>query len=269
MVRSAAWKRVPSSRQNVLRASPLRAISASSGAVRADVLKPYRLLDGDTESPDEVLVEQPDADADVGVEAVDLRCRGDVDAVVAGQHQDAAGAGNVGLGEDFGRPAIAADQADSSENGVVGLGLVVNDDEGGAGFFQVFEDVPADAAEPAQDEMVFHGAMGYPEQETSPGAAMNLDAEICYCFHVTRRKLVNFVPAARPRVVSQLSECGGAGTGCGWCIPFIKQIYQQECGGLACDELEKLTPEEYERLRAEYVREGKGKPPPGATPLPK
>ena len=33
-------------------------------------------------------------------------------------------------------------------------------------------------------------------------------------------------------------------------------------------ELERLTPEEYERLRAEYVRAGKGTPPPGATPLP-
>jgi NAD(P)H-nitrite reductase large subunit len=109
--------------------------------------------------------------------------------------------------------------------------------------------------------MVFHGAMGYPEK-------MNLDAKICYCFHVTRRKLVNFVRRHRPRVVSQLSECGGAGTGCGWCIPFLKQIYQQECGGLACEDLEKMTPEEYEQARAQYVRAGKGKPPPGATPLP-
>ena len=33
-------------------------------------------------------------------------------------------------------------------------------------------------------------------------------------------------------------------------------------------ELERLTPEEYERLRAAYVRSGKGTPPPGATPLP-
>jgi len=33
-------------------------------------------------------------------------------------------------------------------------------------------------------------------------------------------------------------------------------------------ELESLTPEEYERRRAAYVRAGKGTPPPGATPLP-
>jgi NAD(P)H-nitrite reductase large subunit len=94
--------------------------------------------------------------------------------------------------------------------------------------------------------------------------AMDLDAKICYCFHVTRRKLVNFVRINQPRVASQLSECGGAGSGCGWCIPFLKQIFEQGTGG----ELEQLTPEEYERRRAEYIRAGKGKPPAGATPLP-
>ena len=97
---------------------------------------------------------------------------------------------------------------------------------------------------------------------------MDPDHKVCYCFHVTKRKLVNFIRRERPRVPSQLSECGGAGTGCGWCIPFLKQIYQQECGGLASEEIETLTPEEYERLRAEYVRAGNGIPPPGATPLP-
>lgn len=96
---------------------------------------------------------------------------------------------------------------------------------------------------------------------------MDLDAKICYCFHVTRRKLVNFVRQTRPRVPSQLSMCNGAGTGCGWCIPFLKQIFQQGTPG-AAPELEQLTPEEYARRRAEYIRSGKGKPPAGATPLP-
>ena len=96
---------------------------------------------------------------------------------------------------------------------------------------------------------------------------MDRDAKICYCFHVSRRKLENFVRLYQPKVPSQLSECGGAGTGCGWCIPFLKQIFQQAVAG-GETELEKLTPEEYERLRATYVRAGKGTPPPGATPLP-
>jgi len=93
---------------------------------------------------------------------------------------------------------------------------------------------------------------------------MKPDDKVCYCFHVTQRKLVNFARLHRPRVPSQMSECGGAGTGCGWCIPFLKQIFAQA----GCTELDELTPEEYEKLRAGYIRDGKGKPPSGATPLP-
>jgi len=96
---------------------------------------------------------------------------------------------------------------------------------------------------------------------------MDLDAKVCYCFHVSRRKLVNFVRQNRPKVASQLSQCGGAGTGCGWCIPFLKQIFEQGVKG-GDTELERLTPQEYEQMRAAYVRAGKGTPPPGATPLP-
>src|SRR5438445_12341216 len=96
---------------------------------------------------------------------------------------------------------------------------------------------------------------------------MNLNHKVCYCFHVTRRKLLNFLRVERPRVASQLSECGGAGTGCGWCIPFLKQLHRQAVEG-GDTELERLAPDEYERLRAAYVRAGKGTPPPGATPLP-
>jgi NAD(P)H-nitrite reductase large subunit len=98
-------------------------------------------------------------------------------------------------------------------------------------------------------------------------ALMDLDAKVCYCFHVSRRKLVNFLRRHRPKVASQLSECGGAGTGCGWCIPFLKQLHQQAVHG-GETELERLTPAEYERRRAAYVRAGGGTPPPGATPLP-
>jgi NAD(P)H-nitrite reductase large subunit len=96
---------------------------------------------------------------------------------------------------------------------------------------------------------------------------MDLDAKLCYCFHVSRRKLLNFLRLNRPRVASQLSECGGAGTGCGWCIPFLKQMHAQSLQG-GTTELEELTPEEYAQRRAEYIRAGKGKAPPGGTPLP-
>src|SRR5437762_3941618 len=99
---------------------------------------------------------------------------------------------------------------------------------------------------------------------------MNLDDKVCYCFHVTQRKLVNWVRLHSPRVPSQLSECGGAGTGCGWCIPFLKQIFKQgveASGGREPPEsgpdFDALTAEEYERRRADYVKSGEGTPPPG------
>ncbi|MCE9562152.1 MAG: (2Fe-2S)-binding protein [Planctomycetes bacterium] len=106
---------------------------------------------------------------------------------------------------------------------------------------------------------------------------MNLDDKVCYCFHVSHRKLVNWVRLNNPKVPSQLSECGGAGTGCGWCIPFLKQIFKRGMAGKvnpACqptipdDSLTELTPEEYAAMRAEYVKAGHGVPPEGAEPLP-
>jgi NAD(P)H-nitrite reductase large subunit len=96
---------------------------------------------------------------------------------------------------------------------------------------------------------------------------MSPDQKICLCFHVTRRKLLNYLRVVRPRVASQLSECGGAGTGCGWCIPFLKEMFQQAIDG-DVTQLQQLTPQEYEARRADYIRAGKGTPPPGATPLP-
>lgn len=95
---------------------------------------------------------------------------------------------------------------------------------------------------------------------------MNRDAKVCYCFHVTRRKLLNFLRIERPRVASQLSQCGGAGTGCGWCVPFLRQLFDQAtCGGAT--DLDDLTEAEYARRRALYVRETGRTPPPGATPI--
>lgn len=54
---------------------------------------------------------------------------------------------------------------------------------------------------------------------------MNLDDQICYCYHVSLRKLANFARRERPAKASQMSNCLGAGTGCGWCIPILKKIH--------------------------------------------
>src|SRR5215467_1286186 len=95
---------------------------------------------------------------------------------------------------------------------------------------------------------------------------VNLDDTICYCFHVPKRKIINFIRIHQPRRASQISECGGAGTGCGWCIPYLKRYFDEAQTGETADE--SITPEEYERLRAGYIRAGKGTPPAGAVPLP-
>ncbi len=96
---------------------------------------------------------------------------------------------------------------------------------------------------------------------------MDLEDKVCYCFHVSRRKLLRFVRLEKPRVASQLSQCGGAGTGCGWCVPFLKQIHEQAGVGGATD-LDELSAEEYARRRGKYLHAGKGTPPPGAEPPP-
>ncbi len=97
---------------------------------------------------------------------------------------------------------------------------------------------------------------------------MDLDDRVCLCFRVTKRKLVNHLRRELPRVPSQLSECGGAGTGCGWCIPFLKQLFRQEMSADAAPTFSALTAAEYARQRADYIRVEKKTPPPGAEPLP-
>ena len=97
---------------------------------------------------------------------------------------------------------------------------------------------------------------------------MDLDDELCLCFHVTKRKVVNFLRVEQPRVPAQLSECFGAGTGCGWCRKQLRRLFDEH-RGLPSGEgaTGEPTAEEYARARAAYVREGGGKPPPGATPI--
>lgn len=96
---------------------------------------------------------------------------------------------------------------------------------------------------------------------------MQLDDTICYCFHVSKRKIVNYLRVHRPRRASQLSQCGGAGTGCGWCVAYLKQYFADyEAHGSVAEDA--VTPTDYARDRAAYIRAGKGKPASGAVPLP-
>jgi bacterioferritin-associated ferredoxin len=95
---------------------------------------------------------------------------------------------------------------------------------------------------------------------------MELDDELCLCFHVTKRKVVNYLRVERPQRESQLAECHGAGTGCGWCRPFLKKLFEASRAGRAST-AELPDAEQYAQGRGQYVRAGKGTPPPGATPV--
>lgn len=53
---------------------------------------------------------------------------------------------------------------------------------------------------------------------------MELDEDICLCFHVSLRKVKKFIRLEKPVRASQISQCYGAGTGCGWCRPFLESL---------------------------------------------
>lgn len=85
----------------------------------------------------------------------------------------------------------------------------------------------------------------------------NPDGLVCLCFHVSQRKLLNHIRIQKPKVASQLSECGGAGTGCGWCVPYLNQIFQQAEDDSALDDIAELIPEDYSDQRQDYIKAGK------------
>ena len=88
----------------------------------------------------------------------------------------------------------------------------------------------------------------------APIDSMSSD-ELCYCFHVSQRKVVNYIRIHQPRVPSQISECGGAGTGCGWCVPFLRKLFDAalQKGELKLD----IDPVQYARERSEYIQRQK------------
>ncbi len=87
---------------------------------------------------------------------------------------------------------------------------------------------------------------------------MQPDDKICYCYDVSLRKLRNFARRRHLACPSQLSECLGAGTGCGWCIPTLKRVFEEANQGQESLDV-GLTPDEYARRRQEYIDSGKPK----------
>jgi len=104
------------------------------------------------------------------------------------------------------------------------------------------------------------------------------DDTVCFCFHVSLRKVETFCAVEKPQAASQISECLSAGTGCGWCVPMLRRIHTRLCGqhvpwwrktetdageaGSRADEA--ADAEAYRSGRKQYIQEGKGTPPDGA-----
>lgn len=78
---------------------------------------------------------------------------------------------------------------------------------------------------------------------------MGPDDDVCYCFHVSLRKLLNFSRRVRPQHASQMTGCLGAGTGCGWCIPFLINIARDP----DAFEMSALLADDYGRQREAYL----------------
>ncbi|MBI1827416.1 MAG: (2Fe-2S)-binding protein [Planctomycetes bacterium] len=79
---------------------------------------------------------------------------------------------------------------------------------------------------------------------------MQPDDKICYCYGVSLRKLVNYSLRVRPERPSQMTGCLNAGTGCGWCIPFLVKIAENPEVFL----LEGMTPDDYAERRKSYIK---------------
>lgn len=93
--------------------------------------------------------------------------------------------------------------------------------------------------------------------DNTPEVPGDRDQEICLCFHVTRRKIENFIRIERPRRAAQLAECFGAGTGCGWCRKYLVALFQaaNEAADSDPNAASIPTPEQYRQLRGAYHRQ--------------
>ena len=83
---------------------------------------------------------------------------------------------------------------------------------------------------------------------------MSPDDHGCLCFRVSLRKLRTYLLREDPPVASLLSECFGAGTGCQWCVPFLKHLHAEHQAGRTPDL--KISPQQYTESRSAYRATG-------------
>ena len=75
---------------------------------------------------------------------------------------------------------------------------------------------------------------------------MQPDDELCLCFHVSWRKVINYIRINRVRLPSQVAGCQGAGTGCGWCrAAMTKLVARMEHYAPDANDIERWLKEEY------------------------
>ena len=87
---------------------------------------------------------------------------------------------------------------------------------------------------------------------------MDPDDQVCLCFRVSLRKIRAFLEREEPPVASLISECLGAGTGCQWCVPFLKHLHAQHARGEVPDL--KVSPQRYSEARLTYHGTGQRDP---------
>ncbi len=83
---------------------------------------------------------------------------------------------------------------------------------------------------------------------------MDADDHVCLCFRVSLRKIRTFLNAEDPPVASLISDCLGAGTGCQWCVPFLKELHRRHEAGEEVDL--KVSPQQYAEARVQYRKTG-------------
>jgi bacterioferritin-associated ferredoxin len=80
------------------------------------------------------------------------------------------------------------------------------------------------------------------------------DDHVCLCFRVSLRKIRGYLKQEDPPVASLISECLSAGTGCQWCVPFLKHLHAQHQRGEEPDL--KISPQKYAEARLSYHESG-------------
>jgi len=54
---------------------------------------------------------------------------------------------------------------------------------------------------------------------------------VCLCYRVELGKVCKYLKREDPQVASLISECLDAGTGCGWCVPYLKELHRKHKAG--------------------------------------